>query len=101
VSCRPVSGEEIRATNVPAPIRCPSRTKSRATSPVAGAVRVVLARASTVAGASTTSVTVERPTAATSTPESSPVHPVSTTAATATAAVALQRGVRGSLTASS
>jgi hypothetical protein len=51
-------------------------------------VSVVLARACTVAGASTTSVTVDRPTAASSIPESSPVHPVSRTAATATAAVA-------------
>ena len=58
----------------------------------------MVARACTVAGASTTSVTVDRAAAATSIPDSSPVHPVSTTAATATAAVA---PLRGSLTRSS
>jgi hypothetical protein len=61
-------------------------------------VTVADAAACTVAGASTTSLTVERPTAATWTPDEPPVHPVSSTALTATAAVA---PLRGSLTGSS
>ncbi len=52
-------------------------------------------RACTVAGASTTSLTVDRPTAATWMPAELPVHPLSSTALTATAAVA---PLRGSLT---
>jgi hypothetical protein len=56
---------------------------------------VVVAAAWTVAGASTTSATVDRPTVAVWMSGPSPVHPVSRTAATATAAVA---PLRGSLT---
>jgi hypothetical protein len=58
----------------------------------------VVAAACTVAGASTTSLTVDRPTAAVRMSEELPVHPVNRTALTATAAVA---PLRGSLTGSS
>ncbi len=80
---------------MPAATRWPSRTKTASTVPVAGEVTVVVAAACTVAGASTTSLTVDRPTAATWMPDELPVHPVSSTALTATAAVA---PLRGSLT---
>ena len=100
-SRRRASGDSTRSSTCPARTCWPSRTRSSATEPSAGELTAADARAVTVAGASTTSTTVARPTFATCTPAPpSPLQPV-TASVTTEATAATRTRCRAALTTSS